>query len=82
MSDQQTRLLIGHLHTVLTKDLEGSILAVSMMRLLPLLLFPRDIILEIVLGHLRVYVLGDLLLTYQPDMRHNTLKPTHVVYLG
>jgi hypothetical protein len=57
VSDWQTRLLISHLDTVLAKQLEGSILAVSVVGMLPFLLFPSDFMLEVFLWHFRVYVL-------------------------
>jgi hypothetical protein len=56
-SPQHTHLLIGHLDTVVAKQLERSILAVPVLAMLHLLLFPIDVMFEVFLWHIRVYVI-------------------------
>jgi hypothetical protein len=56
-SPQYPHLLIGHLDTVVAKQLESSIQPVPVLAVLLLLLFPIDVMFEVFLWNIRVYVL-------------------------
>jgi hypothetical protein len=78
VSDWQTRLLISHLDTVLTKQLEGSILAVSVVGMLPFL--PVISCSRCCSG---TFVCMCSETCWQPiSQTWDTPEPTHVSYLG